>query len=346
MKTPNISIIIPVYNVEKYLPECLNSISVQTFTDWECLLIDDGSPDNSGAICDEYATKDNRFKVFHKPNGGVSSARNFGLGKAHGEWVTFIDSDDFISQTYIEGLYSPIAAGEHLDFIHGGCSNWCDGKVTGINQSYEYYRGDNPALVFNNMRGLIVSKLFKLEHIRNWQNGKSLKFDENMKIAEDMAFTIDYLLKVREYAFVSETGYFYRADNLTSATKRKVKKSYTKELTGWKHIFDSSIWYVRCNKIEYTNMPQRAQVMSDILFDVLVVLAETSELSAKEKSTHLQNDFSFAEFQLLDYISKSFVKNRVLKSIEYNHFALGIFWLRMVKYEIYLKAALRRITRK
>ena len=93
-------------------------------------------------------------------------------------------------------------------------------------------------------------------------------------------------------------------------------------------------------------MPQRAQVMSDILFDVLVVLAETSELSAKEKSTHLQNDFSFAEFQLLDYISKSFVKNRVLKSIEYNHFALGIFWLRMVKYEIYLKAALRRITRK
>ena len=93
--TPKISVIVPVYNVEKYLPRCIDSILSQTFTDFELLLIDDGSPDNCGKICDEYAAKDSRVRVFHKPNGGVSSARNLGLDNARGEWIAFIDSDDF-----------------------------------------------------------------------------------------------------------------------------------------------------------------------------------------------------------------------------------------------------------
>ena len=101
---PKISIIIPIYKVEKYIRECLDSILNQTFTDWEALLIDDGSPDNSGVICDEYAAKDNRFKVFHKENGGVSSARNLGLEKATGEWVTFIDADDWIEKEAVYQL--------------------------------------------------------------------------------------------------------------------------------------------------------------------------------------------------------------------------------------------------
>ena len=81
---PKISIIVPVYKVERYLPHCIDSILAQTFTDFELLLIDDGSPDNSGKICDEYAAKDTRIRVFHKDNGGVSSARNFGLDNANG----------------------------------------------------------------------------------------------------------------------------------------------------------------------------------------------------------------------------------------------------------------------
>lgn len=91
-----ISIIIPVYNAEKTLSRCVNSILNQTFQDWELLLIDDGSTDRSGELCDEYASKDQRIKVFHKTNGGVSSARNIGLDYAKGEWITFIDSDDYI----------------------------------------------------------------------------------------------------------------------------------------------------------------------------------------------------------------------------------------------------------
>lgn len=93
---PKISVIVPVYNTEQYLPRCIDSILSQTFTDFELLLIDDGSKDNSGKICDEYAAKDSRIRVFHKENGGVSSARNMGLNNAQGEWITFVDSDDYL----------------------------------------------------------------------------------------------------------------------------------------------------------------------------------------------------------------------------------------------------------
>ena len=99
--TPKISVIVPVYNVEKYLSRCIDSILAQTFTDFELLLIDDGSKDKSGEICDEYANKDNHVKVFHKENGGVSSARNLGLDNAQGEWITFVDSDDFVNSDWL-----------------------------------------------------------------------------------------------------------------------------------------------------------------------------------------------------------------------------------------------------
>ena len=91
---PKISVIVPVYNVEMFLRRCIDSILAQTFTDFELLLIDDGSKDKSGEICDEYATKDVRIRVFHKQNGGVSSARNVGLNHAIGEYICFCDADD------------------------------------------------------------------------------------------------------------------------------------------------------------------------------------------------------------------------------------------------------------
>ena len=100
--TPAISIIVPIYNVERYLCECIDSIIAQTFVDWELLLIDDGSTDNSRLICEDYASKDKRIRVTHKPNGGVSSARNLGLDHAQGEYLTFVDADDWIDKDNLE----------------------------------------------------------------------------------------------------------------------------------------------------------------------------------------------------------------------------------------------------
>ena len=103
-----ISVVVPIYNVEKYLNRCVDSILNQTFTDFELILVDDGSPDNCGKICDEYAEKDNRVRVIHKPNGGLSDARNAGiewaLKNSDSEWITFIDSDDWVHPNYLEFL--------------------------------------------------------------------------------------------------------------------------------------------------------------------------------------------------------------------------------------------------
>lgn len=105
MERPLITVIIPCYKVEKYLHKCIDSILVQSYTNLEIILVDDGSPDKSGYICDIYAQKDSRIKVIHKPNGGLSDARNKGIEAAHGEFLTFVDSDDYISKDYIEVLY-------------------------------------------------------------------------------------------------------------------------------------------------------------------------------------------------------------------------------------------------
>ena len=105
---PEISVIVPVYRVEPYLRRCVDSILSQTFTDFELILVDDGSPDNCGAICDEYALKDSRVRVIHKQNGGLSDARNAGIDMAKGEFLTFIDSDDLVAPEYLNRLYHSI----------------------------------------------------------------------------------------------------------------------------------------------------------------------------------------------------------------------------------------------
>ena len=105
-KEPLITVVVPIYNVEDYLNKCIESIVNQTYKNLEIILVDDGSPDNSPKMCDDWAKKDKRIKVIHKENGGVSSARNIGIDKSKGEWITFVDADDWIEKTYIEDMYN------------------------------------------------------------------------------------------------------------------------------------------------------------------------------------------------------------------------------------------------
>ena len=105
MNNPLISVIVPIYNVERYLKACVDSIVNQTYSNLEIILVDDGSPDKCPEICDEYAKRDKRIKVIHQENGGLSAARNAGINVVRGEFLTFIDSDDFVSKNYVELLY-------------------------------------------------------------------------------------------------------------------------------------------------------------------------------------------------------------------------------------------------
>ena len=108
MNTPLISIIVPVYNIKEYLPRCVSSLQAQTYPNIEILLLDDGSTDGTGALCDSFLEKDRRIRVFHKKNGGSSSARNLGLTKASGEYIGFVDSDDYVEPDMYRHLYEGI----------------------------------------------------------------------------------------------------------------------------------------------------------------------------------------------------------------------------------------------
>ena len=123
-----ISVIVPIYKVEKYLHRCVDSILNQSYTDFELLLIDDGSPDRCPQICDEYARQGDRIRVFHKSNGGLSDARNYGLDRMQGDYVSFIDSDDYVGPDYLKTLMEliseydvPVALDETAGQYHGNC---------------------------------------------------------------------------------------------------------------------------------------------------------------------------------------------------------------------------------
>ena len=305
-----VSIIVPIYNVEKYLRECLDSIIAQTFTDWECLLIDDGSPDKCGEICDEYAAKDCRFKVFHKPNGGVSSARNLGLDKACGEWVTFVDADDMIAPDFLSALVEPTFKHEDLDFVHAGCCNYRDGKIVEIEQKYEPYYGSDPAYLFNKFRGLTVSKLFRLENVTYWSDGLPLRFDENRRIAEDMAFTLDYILNVNHYAFVYETGYLYRRDNEGSATKQKRIPDFEEELHAFKALYESTKEYAQHYHLSENESEFRLSQRGTELQQVCLALYR-GKYSRMERIRLLKYNFVQDELFILKYARGGWLKNLI-----------------------------------
>lgn len=210
---PKISVIVPVYKVEKYLRRCLDSILAQTYADWECLLIDDGSPDNSGAICDEYARRDERFRVFHVKNGGVSRARNIGLDNMTGEWVTFIDSDDWIDPDNLETSMSAIVR-DNLDILQYSY-HMTDEKdrIVGtqmfnlpVMSSGEFVRADHYSVCVGG--GYIVKSLIDRLHLR---------FNEQIHLAEDQLFMMEAISNARRIGQTDKVFYHY-FQNTTSAT--------------------------------------------------------------------------------------------------------------------------------
>lgn len=184
MDIKSISIIIPVYNTEKALRRCLNSILAQTMTDYECLLIDDGSTDSSGRICDEYASKDNRFRVFHKENGGVSSARNLGLDNAKGGWISFVDSDDTVDESFLGSLYNFGSGSLKISNFNG------DGHK---DYSEEYSNVETSLVITKLLDCNLVwtpwGKLFSSAII----NEHNLRFDTKLRLGEDTVFCWEYL---------------------------------------------------------------------------------------------------------------------------------------------------------
>ena len=195
-----ISVIVPVYNSEQTLNRCIDSILGQTYRNFELLLINDGSKDRSGEICDEYARKDSRVKVFHKENGGVSSARNVGLDNARGEWITFVDSDDTVEESFLGSLYNFGSGSLKIcNFTGDGHKDYSD-DCSKVETSSVITSLLNDNLVWAPWGKLFASAII---------NEHNLRFDIKLRLGEDTVFCWEYLSYCPDVTVLASNLYNY-----------------------------------------------------------------------------------------------------------------------------------------
>lgn len=225
-----VSIIVPVYNVEKYLKKCINSIINQTYKNLEIILVDDGSPDRSGALCDRLAEKDSRIRVIHKVNGGVSTARNAGIEAATGEYICFVDSDDWLPEDAVWDLLS-MAEKEKADFVMGAAIQvgvTCALELQSCkNETFSKAQCDK-LMEYESMLRAPWAKLFSRRIVQD----NHLRFAEGMAYGEDRAFVWNYLCCCNRFSITSSVVYYYSLLNLSNACS-KYYPQVNEWMLGW-----------------------------------------------------------------------------------------------------------------
>lgn len=271
---PSVSVIVPVYKAEAYLQGCIDSIFAQTFTDWELLLVDDGSPDGCPAICDAAALRDSRVHVWHGPNKGVAAARNRGLAMASGDYVSFVDSDDRLAPDAIEKLRSKaeeekaqVVWCDYAEFRDGTGDVWpCTAFSEGTDRMGTLFSllayGLQSSPPWNWL--LIKRQLIETQHIR---------FPETYQIGEDFCFGLQVHALAGKSAKVPETLYFYNQGNAASLTHTEAKETTPEDLRfmddcrnfleglhiwpfvekafGWRMLLYKSRWVTRAADFNY-----------------------------------------------------------------------------------------------
>ena len=284
------SVVIPVYNVEKYLRDCVDSVLSQSFEDFELILVDDGSKDSSGAICDEYAAKDERVKVIHKENGGQSTARNAGIDAASGEFAVFLDSDDLICDN---NFFSDVktAIEENTDVVvFRYCKYYEDKRIDGC--------GINLSGVFSTNKVDFLRELVKRDAFfcSCWSKctrmsilkDNGIRFDENLS-CEDMDWYYNVVSKASNYKVIDKPFVYYR-QRLNSVTSSFKKKSITD------YIYTVEVWNGKLNAIEDS---EEKSVMLSSLAKLYCNLLIAYSRHAKELKDCKKKIFSFKH--LLSY---------------------------------------------
>ena len=220
---PKYSIIIPVYNVAPYLRECLDSVLAQTFTDWECLCVNDGSTDASGAILDEYAKKDPRFRVFHKPNGGVSSARNLGLDNAKGEWTGFLDGDDIWTPHLLQLVSEALMRNPSVEVVRFQTKTFNSNALKFVpenkkNATAEMVEDVSNGFTFTELTCSFASKIYHRGLIKN------VRFAQYI-VGEDLLFLVQCILASKAQLALDWVGYGYRMREGSVTHSRMTKQN-------------------------------------------------------------------------------------------------------------------------
>lgn len=249
-----LSIIIPVYQAKKNIKKCIDSIRKQSFSDFELILVDDGSSDGSEKICDEYAQKDTRIKIIHQKNQGVSSARNTGLEYATGTYIAFVDADDWVEPDLFQECMMALKKNRTDILYHGFIKDiWKDHKVTSIPKGLPEYTGN---ISKEMMKKYIVKRegdinLNVFSYIFTRELIKTLRFDINMPYAEDAVFVMQALSKSQSYYFFQNCGYHYNARLGSAAYKwqPKLMECYQKsfhEIVSFYKTLDLSKQDIHC----------------------------------------------------------------------------------------------------
>lgn len=252
-----ISIVVPVYNTACHLDECISSIVNQSYEDWECILVDDGSTDESGQICDEWVKKDRRLHVIHQTNGGVSRARNRGLGEAKGEFVVFVDSDDWLGKNHLEMLVCAPSADLVVSGIVQISSNGTSTEnKPSCSKTFELNSSSIDDYVDLNRKFLLYGpyvKMYKTSIIQS----EHVSFPIECSYGEDLLFNLGYLSHVKTISQVNDASYYYRRGTETLSTKKRPNQFF-QDYEQWKMLkafyVQHGLWLISAKELLYERL--------------------------------------------------------------------------------------------
>ena len=222
---PLVSVIIPIYKVEKYLAECIDSVINQTYHNIEIILVDDGSPDGCGAMCDAYAAQDERVRVIHRPNGGLSAARNSGVDIATGEFITFLDGDDWMYRGTIEGYMQCFAKHPELDLVESRIYFTDSGEPCNVGESIGDPQAEDRVLTGAELMEQFCMDLYPASNPSAWnkcyrtQLLQGHRFSEG-RVYEDLEFQLRLYPQVKAYLLWSQVNYYYRVNRTGAITQQ------------------------------------------------------------------------------------------------------------------------------
>lgn len=312
MNMPLISIIVPVYNVERYLQKSINSLLTQSYNNIEIILIDDGSTDHSGEICDRFAEKDSKVVAFHKRNTGLGLTRNYGLNRINGQYVAFVDSDDYVGKDFIEKLISPIINDNTLDTVVGGYTRISsNGKILFREKYLPHLFEENNIKnkLFLKMLGGLPNKsdsikpsvwncLFSVDLIRRYR----LQFvSERKLISEDIVWDSDYFFRARKVKLIESSSYYYRS-NPTSLSCKYNKNRLQKSIYFYNYME---------NKIKKLGLKAEASIrLKKYLF--IMILACVSQLKTLSYNSGLKEAKKICNNDVLQVAIKNYPVNQLL----------------------------------
>ena len=310
---PKISVIVPVYNAEPYLRLCVDSILSQTFTDFELLLVNDGSTDYSGEICDAYASIDTRVKVFHTINRGVSAARNLGIDEASAEWITFVDSDDWVEKSYLAN-FEKYPKDKNLFLLQGYTMDYS----FLVNKQIGYYpkeglyslidSQDDLSIVLNTSMST-YGKLYNMDVIRT----NAIKYVQDVSINEDRIFNWTYLCYIQNVRMISVCAYHWNIRNQTSLCWRfHPSEEYIRGF----EMQCSNLSFLQ-NRLSCSNEQLLKDVYANLVQWLIVACRNVTEMNYK-----IVFDYVRSQKDLLDkyYAPHSFLKRLFKYSFVYSFF--------------------------